>query len=77
MFNDSDAIAIKALGVGGVFVIELGEIVPDYFFAIVLTPGFGDAAVGFADEPLGMFAGDCRIDRAMIDDEIDHDFQAG
>ena len=53
-------------------VIELRQVVPDDLGAVGLdTEGIGDPAA-LTHEPLGMFLDQGRIDRAVVDDQIDH-----
>ena len=56
MLNDAKAMAEQTFRIARVPMIELREIAPDDAFCAVLTGSVGDAAIGFAHEPFGMFA---------------------
>src|SRR5207249_4567387 len=77
MLDHPEAIAIKALGIARVTVIELSEVLPDDSLAVVLAGGVRDAPVRLPDEPLGVLTRQRRINGAMIDHQVEHDLQAG
>ena len=68
---------VKAFGVGRVLVVELGEVMPHHALLPVLAGGVGDAAIVLAHEPLWMLAREGRVNRAMVDDQINHQLQTG
>lgn len=74
--HDAAAVAVEALGVARVLVVELGQVGPDDSLVVVLTGGVGGAAVGLADEPLGVLADEGGVNGAVVDDEVNHEAQA-
>ena len=77
MFDNFDGMPINAFGITRMPVIKLREIAPNDFLAVVLAKGIGHATVRFAQEPLGMLARKLGIDRAMIDNQVNHHLQSG
>src|SRR5439155_1321736 len=75
VLSDAAAVAIKTFRITRMAMIKLGEVLPDHAFRAVLATSVGNAAIGLAHEPLWMFARERRVDRAMIDHQVDHDLQ--
>ena len=76
MLDHAQAVPIQALRVARVFVIELSQIFPHYFLAIVVAGGVGDFPVVFPYEPFRVFTRQRRIYRAMVDHQINHHLQS-
>ena len=55
MLDHAEAIAVQPFRVARVLVIELGQVLPDDFLAVVLTEGVCDSAIGLAHEPFRVF----------------------
>jgi hypothetical protein len=72
VFDDIETVAVKAVRITSVTVIELGEIFPNNSLGIVLTTGIGYAPIRQTHEPFRMLASQWGIYSAMVDDEINH-----
>ena len=51
MLDHAEAIAIEPFRIARVLVVELGQVRPDDFLAVVLAEGVGDPAIVLADKP--------------------------
>jgi hypothetical protein len=75
VLHDPQTMPEQTVGIGGVFMIKLRQVRPHHLLRAVLTGSVGDAAVRFADEPFGMLLQQGGIVRAVIDHQINHEFQ--
>ena len=76
MLHHAEAIAIEPFRVARVLVIELGQVLPDDFLAVVLAEGVRDPAIGLAEEPFRVLTGQPRVNGGVVDDEVNHHLQA-
>ena len=76
VLHHAKAIAIQPFRVARVLVIELGQVLPDDFLAIVLAGGVCDPAIRLPDKPFRVLARQPGINGGVVDDEVDHHLQA-
>lgn len=77
VFDNPQAVTVKALWIRGVFMIKLGQVLPNDFLLIVDAKSIGNASVRLVHKPLGMFFSEGRINGAVVEDEVNHQLETG
>ena len=76
VLHHAEAIAIQPFRVARMLMIELGQVMPDNFLAIVLAEGVCDPAIMLPDKPFRVLPRQPGIDGGMVDGQVDHHLQA-